>query len=368
MNHLRKFYWAEASNIAILFATIVGIGTFALPYVFKSSGFLISSIWMLFLGLGIMLIQYFHFLVLQKTNGASLLSLVGKYYGRSMEFLAFLAIIFGLILTLTAYLILAYNFLSLISCSALVWLMIFWALASLPIFLKNSFFSGLEFLGAVSLIFLIFIIVISNSFHFNNLNLISVNFADIFLPFGVIFFALAGWTADGAIYRASKSQNLSQSSVKRIFILGPILAIIFYFIFVVLALALNIIIVPDFISGINWPIYKLVPIIFLGLILIWTSYFPIGLEVKKEMESFRWLKNSAGIIVLFLPFILYFFGFNFLKIISLVGGIFIALEYVFLALIIEKLLELSKIQKLAIQFLEIVFSLAALYEIFFLIR
>ncbi len=193
------------------------------------------------------------------------------------------------------------------------------------------------------------------------------NFKNILLPFSPIIFALAAWTAVPPIYEyAKKTKSLGARPPARALLAGTFFAAILYVIFAFAILGSAETITPDAISGLGgWPSWKLGVLGALGLFAIWTSYVPIGLEIKSSLEERGWSKNLSFSLVLFLPIILLFLGLNnFLAVVSLVGGVFLGLQYWLIISLGRKVLSLPKGGKVFLNFLAIVFVLAAVYEIY----
>ena len=71
-----------------------------------------------------------------------------------------------------------------------------------------------------------------------------------------------------------------------------------------------------------------------GFISVLDSYNVVGLDIKNSLRfDLKFPKILAGFVVIFLPLILFLAGLqNFLVLISIVGGIFIALEGIFIIL------------------------------------
>ncbi|MGB9609046.1 MAG: hypothetical protein ACPL3E_01580, partial [Minisyncoccia bacterium] len=189
------------------------------------------------------------------------------------------------------------------------------------------------------------------------------NFKQIFLPFGPILFSLAGWTA---VFPMLQQNNFKKLNLK-IFIFGTLIVILLYLLFILGILKSSVFISEDAISGLNWPYLKLALLALLGIFAIWTSYLPIGLEIKNSLSLFFSSKTN-NLIVVFLPIILFSFGLqNFLKTISLTGGLFLSLQYFFILILERKILNLNWIIQIFIKILEFVFLMAAVYEIYFYI-
>src|SRR5258708_38087716 len=99
---------------AILAAATIGDGIFALPYVFYQSGWLLGLFYLTVLA-SIVIVVHVTYLETLETVGEKerLLGLTRIYLGTAGFWVGFAAIIFGLLLTLVAYLILGAHFINL---------------------------------------------------------------------------------------------------------------------------------------------------------------------------------------------------------------------------------------------------------------
>ncbi|MBI2033482.1 MAG: hypothetical protein HYT13_00045 [Candidatus Liptonbacteria bacterium] len=380
MSRFKNFVW----EVGLLTATTIGAGVFAIPYIFSKSGWLLS---ILYIGLISSLIFSVHLLywqVLAKAGDrVKLLGLIKKYFGQAGYYSAFLIIIGGLILTLVVYLILAREFIALIMPSAGIReFILFWLISSLPIILSLRRLISLELLGAVFMGGIILFIFFTAPTYGILERVPAFNFKNILLPFSPIIFALAAWTAVEPIYEyAKKTKSLGARPAPdkgearptlvgrppaRALLFGTFLAALLYIIFAFAILGSTETITPDAISGLQgWPSWKLGILGSLGLFAIWTSYVPIGLEIKSSLEERGWSKNLSFSLVLFLPITLLLLGLNnFLAVVSLVGGVFLGLQYWLIVSLGQRVLSLPRGGKIFLNFLATVFVLAAVYEIY----
>jgi amino acid permease len=354
-------------EISLLFATTVGAGMFSLPYVFSKAGFLIGVFYLVLFTVIIVNIHYFYFQVLEKTKDKKegLIGLMKTYFGAAGEKSAFLIIVGGLVLTLVIYLVLGEIFLKILFPDNLWGLWLFWILASLPIFLKLKSLEKTEFLGTILIIALVLYLAAATKFDFGNYNFSALNWNNSFLPFGALLFSLAGWTAVEPIF--TKEKERKSAPIKFIFAGGTILAAVVYLIFILTILNLKVA-GSEVLAGLLSPGLQIAA--FLGLFLILTSYWPIGLEIKNGLEKdLKWPALLGGLTVLFIPLILYFLGLrNFLPLIGLAGGVFLSSQYFLIILIVKKVLSLNFWQKILINFSSLIFVLGAIYELFYFFK
>ena len=365
--------WGFTSGAALLTATTVGAGIFALPYVFSKAGWTTGILYLVVFSVLVVSVHFLYWQVLEKFQEKKrLLALAKTYLGSTGFGIGFLAIVGGLLLVLVVYLILGGRFLTLLfpqlsNASALI---LFWIFSSVPLILGRRRIVSLEFLGAIlmsAIIILIFSAVFSSS---RFLSAEHFDLKNLFLPFGPILFALAGWTAVEPVYESYKKSSDNGFNPIAALSVGTIFSVVLYVMFVLGIFASANVVSSDTISGlIDWPLWKKAALGVLGLFAIWTSYIPIGLEIKNSLKyDLRWKHGASLALVLFLPLLLIYIGLgNFLKVVSLTGGVFLSLQYLLIILVGRRVLILSTPRKLFFKLVSLVFILAAVYEIYYFV-
>ena len=365
--------------VSIITATIIGAGIFGLPYVFYKAGF-VAGLFYLFLFTAVFIIIHLMYAdVISRTDNLHLFAGYAKIYlGETGKWLAALTSIVGMTLILTAYLILAGKFVGLIfpSLSPTYSMLIFWALASIPIFWGVQRLALSEFwitLCIVSIVFLIFFYGIG--FTQNTSTVWAADFAYLFLPYGVVLFSLSGRSAIPAVIHYFQKNNELAKKAKQAIILGTALPALIYIIFAIGIINISGTVSEDSLSGLmqNLPLWLTWALGLLGIISIWSTYATLGRDIRKSLEAdfnFR-IGWWPGITVSLLPLLIYLAGLrNFFQLISLVGGIFIGLESLFIVLIWQQARKinphkalLKKIPALVPYLLLIVFILGIILEI-----
>ncbi|MEK7137871.1 MAG: aromatic amino acid transport family protein [Patescibacteria group bacterium] len=356
-------------SIGLVVSATVGAGIFALPYVFYRVGWATSFFYLIGLSFLVASAHFIYWRVLKKLETKErLLGLVRRYLGRGSFELAFFAIIGGLILSLVAYLILGSHFLSLVFPSLGMWtgVIIFWVLSSLPLFLNPRRFVTAELLGGVAVIGLVAFIFSSAWPIDGALSLKAFDYKNLILPFGVILFALAGWTAVEPIFESEKKSGGENRGRFRDFSVGALGSALLYLMFVLAIFASAEKIAPDTISGLgNWERWKLALLGIFGLFALWTSYLPIATEVKNLVEKdLKWKKSWGEALVIGAPIFLVAAGLNnFLSVVGLVGGVFLALQYLFIVMVGQKVLKFGFWGTVLAVGLDVVFASAAVYQV-----
>ncbi|MBI4085233.1 MAG: hypothetical protein HY432_01865 [Candidatus Liptonbacteria bacterium] len=359
-----KSFWGGVGFIA---ATTIGAGMFSLPYIFHESGWLTGVFYLIVLSTVTIFVHRLYWLALEKANnGSSLLGLVREHLGKYAFYASSVSVIAGLFLILLIYLILSESFARLVlpSASANYGAVLFWVAASIPLLFKLPRVVGAEFLGTVLMFLIVFLIFLTGQTGFSGIPVVSID--NILLPFGAILFSLTGWTAIEPMFRWEKKNGDPNYMPKLIW--GTFVSAIIYFLFVLGILGSADFVSPDALSGLSsWPLWKIQLLGLLGIFAMWTSYVPIILEIKNELkEDLHLPPLFSYAAALFLPLILFFSGFfNFLGAISLVGGVFLVLQYIFIILVSKKILTLSGSTKFFSDLLILVFLAAAVYEIYY---
>lgn len=371
-------------------ATTIGAGIFALPYVFAEAGWLIGIAYLVILSAITIFIHHLYFRVLAaEKERERLLGLVRRYVGTGAFHAAFLAIVGGLILTLVIYLVLGATFLTILfpSLSVPAALFLFWLAGSLPLLFRLPRLVGAEFAGTALMLGIILIVFASSSGFTGLLRAPLARLHGVFLPFGVILFALAAWTAVEPLYEwtqqasrtqaADRTQNNKNMATKRrvtsdrlavrSLAFGTIISAFFYLLFVAGILSSNGTVAPDTLSGLaDWPLWKLWLLAALGLLAIWTSYLPISREVKNALErDMRVPRGISYVTVLIAPILLVVAGLtNFLAAVGVAGGVFLGGQYLAIAFVAERSLRVKRGERIVLYLSAATFLLGALYEIY----
>ncbi len=369
---MRGFFRA-CRGATVLMASTLGAGIFALPYVFERAGLLVGIFYLLIFSAVVIYVHVLYWRTLSAVKEKErLLGLTKIYLGKFGYALGFAAVVCGLMLVLVIHLILGAKFLGLFL--PLGWaggLVFFWLLGTLPLLFKEKRVIWLETLAVVFVVAIILFIFLSAQPTRSLATLSPINFGNLFLPFGVVLFSLAGWTAIEPLYETFKAEGRSfeRTSLWSI-ALGTAFVAVLYFIFVLAILASTPVASPDTISGISgWPYLQTALIGILGFFALWVSYLPIALEIKHALVyDLRSQKKLSLLLVIFVPILLVIFGLNnFFKVIGLAGGVFLGLEYLLIVLIGKSVLRPAGLENFILNLLALVFTAAAVYEIYYFV-
>lgn len=364
---------------SILAETIIGAGMFALPYVFTLSGIGLGLIYLFFFG-GILVLIHLMYadIILRTPENHRLMGYAEFYFGKSGFWSSLIITIIGALFILTAYLVLSISFINVLVpfIPDIYKMLIFLALASLPVFLGINKLAASELFvlfGTISIILIIF------GFSFSGFEkLITVyplfNADNLFFPFGVILFSMFGRSAIPVVLGYFRNNGESPANVKWPIIIGTIVPIIVYILFIFAILGLSDIVTEDSVLGLvgQLPLFILVMLALLAIIELWSTYVVIARDVKKSLEhDLSFTPIISGTIIVGFPLIIYFLGFqNFVKLVDYVGSIFISLEGILIILIWRKISKIeseykifNKINPLIIYALLLVFISGILYKL-----
>ncbi|MBS3077950.1 hypothetical protein J4412_00395 [Candidatus Pacearchaeota archaeon] len=308
---------------SILIGSCIGAGVLGIPYVASKSGFLIALFYIFFVGGIILLINLYLGEVALRTNGTHQLSgYTEKYLGTKWRKLMEFAFIFGVYSAIVAYLIGMGESLSFLIFKTLDYSIYFGIFSGfVMMFLLWKGVQGLKrfekFGVIIVLALLMFILILFTPLIYIE-NLSSLNFQNIFLPFGVVLFALLSFSAIPLVVHVlRKKKNL----LKKVIITSSVVSIIFYSLFAFVVVGFKGGGTPEIATLALGAIF-----IFLGLFTMFTSYLSIGnaLEENFKFDDLMKKKKSwflASVIPVAIYILISFTNlFSFTKVLS-IGGI-----------------------------------------------
>ncbi|MEK7629998.1 MAG: hypothetical protein AAB432_01260 [Patescibacteria group bacterium] len=354
----------------LLAGTIIGAGIFSLPYIFKEVGLATGFFYLIFFTAVYWIIHWMYAKILEiQPEEHQFFNLSKKYFAPFFANFASFLILFELIFVLVVYLILSPVFAQIAfgrSMTTLVPVLFFWLISSIFAFANLKWFGIAEFFGTIVILVIVgltFFLGSSSPLEINFFN--KMDFGIFFLPFGPLLFSLSGRPALHKVVEAWRKSGKS-FSLNKVVGWGTVIPAVVYFIFVVGILRLNPNIAPEALNSLSFlPPFFLSVFGWLGLITLWTSYFVIAANVKDifalDLKYPRW---GAALLSLFAPLILYFLvSKEFLPVLSFTGGVFLAIESIFVVMIWHKAFPNHPYRAFTL-LLYAVFVLALGYEIF----
>jgi len=311
---MEKLKRGSLAAIFTLSGTTIGAGILGLPYVFSKSGFVAGLFWILFLGGIVIYLNLCMGEVSLRTKGRHhFVGFAEKYLGKTGKNIMLFAIFFEIYSALLAYLIGEGESLSRLFTGnaefSILFGIGFWVIVSSMLYGGIKRLKKVEFWGVLILLSLILIIFVMLSPGVNFGNIIYSSPASLFLPFGVVLFALLGFTAVPDIQEEIPKNKKFVRTAIIVGTLIPIVAyILFSFVFVGnLGVSVNQIATTSF----NGFIGKL--LILLGVFTMLTSFFVLSFVLREISTKDLREKGKTFIIVSLIPLIIYviFTLFNF---------------------------------------------------------
>ncbi len=336
MNSKNKIFLA---GISILIGTAIGAGILGIPYVATKSGFLIGLIHIILLGAIILLANLYLGEIILRTNGKHQLGgYAEKYLGKTGKFFMSFAFIFGIYAAILAYLVgisesFSFLFFGNFNYSILIGILF-------GIFMSYLLFRGLRALKTfekfgVSAIFVLFILIavfFTKKISFENLSSINSNF--LFLPFGVVLFALLSFSAIPEINLILKKDKIL---MKKILTAGTLITILFYILFTLVVVGFKGAGTPEIATIALGPIF-----IVLGIFTMFTSYLALGNALQDSfIYDFKYKKIKAWFFSALIPILIFLFikmfkYFTFIKILSIGGVVSGGLMGILILLMVKK--------------------------------
>lgn len=332
--------------VGVFGGMVIGSGMFALPYAVSVSGFWAS---LAGAGLAIFAVLSIHLaygeIVVNTPERHRFPGYVKEYLGAFAGNLNKIVQIIFFNVTLLIYGVLGGVFLETIFGGSLfAWSLIFFVASALILYFENIERIGfLNFILTIPLIAVTLVISLL-SFARGGVANVPVFGSDPFFAFGVFVFALTGLSVipdayDIFRFRAGASEK---NLLKKVITLGTFAPLILYIIFISGVLfAVNGSVSEDAISSLGVALGR--PVVILGAIAgffaVFTSFLALAYDLKQIYRLDSGVpKTTAWLLSVSVPVALFVFGFtDFMKLISIVGGVFIALDGFFVILILRKI-------------------------------
>jgi tyrosine-specific transport protein len=316
------------SAIATLIGTIVGAGIFGLPYVVSQSGVWLGAIILIILTIAVTIIHLCYGEISLRTKDSHMLvGYADKYLGPKGKYIATFTLILSVYGSLLAYTILGGEFLasifsSFIHWEPLTWSIIFYALMSVAIIWGLKTVAKLELFMTAFLFLTILIILFSAGTAIKMPNLLSHNWLYIFLPYGVILYALDGLAAIPELEDiVAKKRDL-----KKVIIWGTVIPAIIYLLFTLAVVGVSgDLTSPEALKGLTIFLGNKILLVgaLFGILAIATSFLTLGLNLKQTfIFDYKFKTWLTIILAVILPLILFLSGLNnFIAIIATVGAV-----------------------------------------------
>lgn len=333
----RPLFWA----IATLIGTIIGAGVFSIPYVFAKAGVLVGTINLIVLGAAVLILYFFIGEVTLRTKGNHQLTGYARIYlGKTGKSLMTFVMMFAIYGALVAYIMGVGMALAAIFGLTLTlpFSIAFFVIAALAIYVGLKAIKESELWLNIILLTVIIAICLIAIPRINLANLAPFDFAQIFLPYGVIFFALAGSVA---IPEMKEVLTKDRKQLKKAILIGALIPIVIYFIFALIVVGVTGAGTTEIATiGLGQTFGR--TMILLGnlfaVFAMATSFLTLGLALK-EMYWYDYKLNKvvAWLLTCVPPLLIFLFlARSFIQVIGITGGIAMSLEGILLVLIFNR--------------------------------
>jgi len=362
-------------SVGIIGGMIIGSGMFALPFAVQVSGFWGSLIGAAVALFAVLSIHLAYGEIVANTPGSHRLPgyaniYLGRWAGNFEKF----AQVLGFNIILLVYGVLGGIFLSIIfGGSTFFWALVFFALGGVILL-----FGSIERIGWLNFVLslplvaatLIISFYAGSSGSFAN---ISLSGHDPFFAFGIFIFSLTGLSviADAR----SLFRDRADGKLKRSILTGTLFPFILYIIFIGGVLMISgSDVAEDALSGLAGVLGKEIVILgaIVGILAVFTSYLSLGYDLKSIFEfDIKTGSFPAWLLVAIVPIMIFALGAeDFTKLISIIGGMFIAFDGIFVIFILRSLRKRSSQIKHFLSFgpamqvfLGLVFITSIIYEL-----
>ncbi|MDO8667737.1 MAG: aromatic amino acid transport family protein [bacterium] len=365
--------------VATLMGAIIGVGLFAMPFVINQAGVISLFFYMIVL----VIIQYFlHLLfaeaVLSTKDKHRLPGFVGKYVGERGKKLTFFVDVIGSYGSALAYIIIGGLFLHQL-LNPYLGGSIFLYSTSLFIFISLITFFDIKLIAGTELVLTSFLVIAIGLITWRGFGQIQlanyqlVEWKNILLPYGPIFFAVGG---GAAIPEVCRLLAYEKPKIKSAIFWGTYLPAALMLIFVLVILGITgAKTSPDTLLGLSQVLNDGVIVFSLifGLLAIITSYIVVAQATEEVFEWDFKLKNKlAWFLACFVPYLLYLIGWtDLIRVISFTGAVTGGLSGIILIWLVFKIkakpeqvsVIKNKLTKPLAYFLSLLFILGVIYEI-----
>lgn len=326
--------------------TTIGIGIFGIPFAFIKSGFLTGILFLVLLGaINLILNLAFGEMTLRTEGFHQLTGYTEVYLGNVWKKIVLFALSLGIYASLLAYIIISGEFLTNIisitsmSFSAFALSTLFFIAVSLLILGGLKTVSWLEFfISGILMVLITFIAFLAlPKISLSSIPLFRKEF--LFLPYGIIFFALQG---SSAIPLQREILEGKEEHLKKAILWGSLIPAIIYLLFAFIVGGVSgESTSPDAVSGLYS--YLGFPAVFLlsffGVLAVATSFLSLGTSLFEIFHyDFRVSKLLSWLLVIIPPYFLFFSGTrNFIDVINLGGAVAVGIISIIFVILYQKI-------------------------------
>ncbi len=311
------------TTVSIMVGTCIGAGVLGIPYVAAQAGFFVALAYIVLLGLIILTLNLYMGEISLRTKGDHQIpGYAERYLGRKGKSLLEFATVFLVYSAIVAYLLGMGESLSFLifnnSNYSVLMSVAVGLLMSALLWRGIKALKRFEKIGVTIILLLLVAIVAIFANDVSVSNLFTFSAASLFLPFGVILFALSSFHAVPEIEMVLKR---NEKLMKKTIILGTSIPVIFYILFALVVVGFKGGATPEIATLALGPVF-----ILLGIFTMFTSYLSLGVALEDNLKLDERMKRKTAwfltaIIPIGLFLIVQFFDyFSFTKIMA-IGGV-----------------------------------------------
>lgn len=329
------------SSSFFLAGTIIGVGMFTLPYVFVQSGFFIGLAELVLLTCVTITMHLCYGEVVLRTKSRHLLpGFVKRYLGQRWFYASALSGLGGFIGGLFVYILIGGTFLAhLFNLPVGVGQLLFFTAGALIMLANLKVEVNINYALTVILVIFILLITAFSLRHFSLQNFSGVHPKNVFLPYGVILFSLAG---GAVIPELASFLGEKRKLLKRVLILGTTMPAVVYAFFVLGVVgATGSATSPEALAGllpvVGTSTYFLGNVV--GFLATFTSFVIFGFTFEDVLRSDFGIqkKTVAWFMATGLPALIFLLPFrNFIYALNVLGAVAIGIDSVFVLWLYEK--------------------------------
>lgn len=339
---------------ATLIGTIIGAGVLAIPYAIAKAGFLTGLLNLAVLSIASILIYlYTGEIILRTKQKYQLTGYARKYLGNVGSILMAFSMIFGIYGALISYIIgVGSSFSELLGMQGISFMMPGFSIQFnvvfsilFFIFASSIVYLGIKMVGKSEIIMSSMIILLLSAATFiamsriNAANLASFSLSKIFIPYGVILFALSGAVA---VPEMKEQLGKNKKLLKKAIIIGVSIPIILYFLFSLAVVGYCGSATTEMATvclGRHFGITAFLIGNIFAILAMATSFLTLGLGLKemynydyKINKRFSWVLACIIPLIFFILILLFVKQEIFFKTIAISGGITMTLEGILIVL------------------------------------
>ncbi len=325
--------------VSVLIGTAIGAGVLGIPYVAAKSGFFVGVAYILLLGVIMTIVNLYYGEIVLRTNGEhQIAGYARKYLGKKGKIALEFAIIFGVYSAIIAYTLGIGESISFLlfqnTSHFLLFGILFGAFMSAILWRGIRALKKFEKIGVLAILILLAAIILIFAKDISSENLYTFNPQFIFLPFGVVLFALMSYNSVPEVNIILKNDK---HLMKKTILTGMTVCVIFYILFSFVVVGVKGQETPEIATLALGKIF-----VFLGILTMFTSYLALGNAlIENFMYDERFRKKEAWFFTAVIPLIIFVFiesfeFFSFTKILSIGGVVSGGLTAVLILLMVLK--------------------------------